>query len=41
MFRMTPAAAALLAALLLTSALPAQVRVTPKEAKGGQPQGEP
>jgi dienelactone hydrolase len=38
---MTPAAAALLAALLLTSALPAQVRVTPKGAKGGQPQGEP
>src|SRR5262249_35163947 len=27
--------------LTLTSELPAQVRVTPKEAKGGQPQGEP
>jgi dienelactone hydrolase len=42
MIRMIPAAAAvLLAALILTSELPAQVRVTPKEAKGGQPQGEP
>src|SRR5262249_45290671 len=42
MVRMIPAAAAaLLAALILTSELPAQVRVTPKEAKGGQPQGEP
>src|SRR5262249_14811677 len=42
MTRMTPAAAAaLLAALTLTSALPAHVRVTPKERKGGKPQGEP
>ena len=31
---------ALLAALTLPSALPAQVRVTPKEAKGGEKQGE-
>src|SRR5262249_11533327 len=42
MVRIIPAAAAaLLAALILASELPAQVRVTPKEAKGGQPQGEP
>jgi dienelactone hydrolase len=42
MARMIPAAAAAsLAALILTSELPAQVRVTPKEAKRGQPQGEP
>jgi dienelactone hydrolase len=33
--------AALLAALAGAAALPAQVRVTPKEAKGGQKQGEP
>jgi dienelactone hydrolase len=33
---------AVLAALLLgTAALPAQVRVTPKAAKGGEPEGEP
>ncbi len=32
---------ALLCALVLPATLPAQVRVTPREAKGGQPQGEP
>src|SRR5262249_61954905 len=32
---------ALLCALVLPATLSAQVRVTPKEAKGGQPQGEP
>jgi hypothetical protein len=33
--------APVLSALLVASALTAQVRVTPKEAKGGEKQGEP
>src|SRR5262249_37229273 len=41
MTRLLQMGTALFVVLLLTSPLPAQVRVTPKEAKGGQAQGEP
>src|ERR1043166_2086254 len=39
--RVLTVAVPVLSVLLLTTALPAQIRVTPKAAKGGEKQGEP
>jgi dienelactone hydrolase len=41
MFRMLPVLLLLSGALIAAPSVPAQVRVTPKEAKGGEKQGEP